>query len=127
MVSDYFTGDVWLQMLAENDSLLNTRIGNVTFESGARTNWHIRPGGQILLVTDGVGYYQEKGKTIRLMHKGDVIICPKGAAHWHGATPDNSVTHIAISTNVQQGGVIWLQQVTDKEYDSFKSGKYNDA
>lgn len=84
LVSENFTGEVWLYMMIKEDSLLNTRIGNVVFEPGARTNWHNHPGGQILLVTDGTGYYQEMGKSIKLIHKGDVVICPKDVTHWHG-------------------------------------------
>lgn len=114
--SDNFTGTVWLQMLAENDSDLDTHIGNVTFEPGARTNWHYHPGGQILLATDGTGYYQEKGTPIRILQKGDVVQCPPDIEHWHGASPDNKFTHIAIGPNLDRGSVVWLQPVTDEEY-----------
>ena len=60
--ADYFTGTVWVQLLVPNDPTLNCQIGNVVFEPGARNYWHKHPGGQILLVTDGIGYYQEKSK-----------------------------------------------------------------
>jgi quercetin dioxygenase-like cupin family protein len=111
-----FTGTAWLQMLVNNDSTYYTSIGNVTFEPGARTNWHKHPGGQILLITDGQGYYQEKGKPAQLLHKGDVVKIPPDAEHWHGAAPEFSLTHIAISINTDKGSVIWLQPVTDEEY-----------
>ncbi|MBP1637231.1 MAG: carboxymuconolactone decarboxylase [Bacteroidetes bacterium] len=114
-----FTGTVWLYMMV-TDSIYNTAIGNVTFEPGARTNWHYHPGGQILLITNGVGYYQEKGHPIELLHKGDIVKCSPNIEHWHGASPSCGVTHIAISTNVQKGNVVWLQPVSNEEYNSIK-------
>lgn len=116
MTNSNFTGTAWLQMLVNKDSTYNTSVGNVTFEPGARTNWHKHPGGQILLITEGSGYYQEKGKPIQLLHKGDVVKIPPDIEHWHGAAPDNGLTHIAISPNTDKGSVVWLQSVTDKEY-----------
>ena len=112
-----FTGTVWLQMLVSNDSTYNTSIGNVTFEPKARTNWHKHPGGQILLVTDGEGYYQVKGKPIQLIKKGDTVKIQPDTEHWHGASPNCSMTHIAISPNTNKGSVVWLQPVTDEEYE----------
>jgi len=116
---DYFTGTTWVYTLV-NDPAFNCLMGNVTFEPGARNNWHTHPGGQILLVTDGTGYYQEKGKPIQLLRKGDVVKILPDVEHWHGASPDSEFTHIAISTNTQKGVVEWLQRVTDEEYNSFK-------
>ena len=69
-----------------------------------------------MLVTDGKGYYQEKGKTAQLIQKGDVVRIPPDTEHWHGAAPDHGLTHIAISPNTDKGSVIWLQAVTDEEY-----------
>src|SRR5512133_3599190 len=120
ITNNNFTGTAWLQMLVNNDSTYNTSIGNVSFEPGARTNWHKHPGGQILLITDGKGYYQEKGKPVQLLHKGDIVKIPPFAEHWHGATADIGLTHIAISTNLQSGSVVWLQPVTDEEYNSIE-------
>jgi len=116
IANNNFTGTAWVQMMVSNDSTYNTSIGNVTFEPGARTNWHKHPGGQILLVTDGEGYYQEKGKPAQLLRKGDVIKIPPDTEHWHGAAPGKGLTHIAISPNLQKGSVVWLQPVTDEEY-----------
>jgi quercetin dioxygenase-like cupin family protein len=116
--ADYFTGIVWLKMLVTVDDTFNTSIGNVTFEPGARNNWHTHPGGQILIVTDGVGYYQEKGKAIQILHKGDVVRIPPDVKHWHGASHDSQFTHIAVNSNTQKGVVIWLERVTDEEYNS---------
>ncbi|WP_410511232.1 cupin domain-containing protein [Paenibacillus sp. BR2-3] len=116
ITNDYFRGAAWLEMLVTNDSTLNCPIGNVTFEPGARNNWHIHPGGQILLVTGGKGYYQEDGKPVTELHEGDVVKILPDVKHWHGASPDSWFTHIAISTNVQNGDTEWLEPVTDEEY-----------
>jgi quercetin dioxygenase-like cupin family protein len=120
ITNNNFTGTAWLHMLVNNDSTYNTSIGNVTFEPGARTNWHKHPGGQILLVTAGEGYYQEKGKSAQLLQKGDIVKIPPDTEHWHGASPNSGLTHIAISTNILKGNVVWLQPVTDEEYNNIK-------
>src|SRR5258705_12190170 len=118
--ADYFTGAAWVKNLVQNDDTFNTLIGNVVFEPGARNNWHTHPGGQILLVTNGIGYYQEKGKPIQLLRKGDVVNIPPDLEHWHGASPGSEFTHIAVNTNTQKVIVVWLERVTDEEYNSFK-------
>lgn len=97
------------------DSLNPTSVGNVSFEPGGRTKWHLHPGGQILLVIDGVGYYQEKGQTKKTLRKGDVIKCPANVPHWHGASVDTAFVQVAI-TNRHLGETVWLQEVTDAEY-----------
>ncbi|MFV8325281.1 cupin domain-containing protein [Flavobacterium sp. ZS1P14] len=114
---DYFRGNAWVKLLV-NES--NNVIANVTFEAGARNNWHTHPGGQILLVTDGTGYYQEKGSPIQLIQRGDVIKIAPNLKHWHGASADSELTHIAITTNTPTGAVNWLERVTDEEYNSYK-------
>jgi len=116
ITNNNFTGAAWLQMFVNNDSTYNTSIGNVTFEPRARTKWHKHPGGQILLVTDGKGYYQEKGKPAQVLHKGDIVKIPPDTEHWQGAAPDSGLTHIAISTNLQKGNVVWLTAVSEDEY-----------
>jgi quercetin dioxygenase-like cupin family protein/alkylhydroperoxidase/carboxymuconolactone decarboxylase family protein YurZ len=116
ITNDNFTGTAWLQQLIVNDSINSIQVGNVTFEPGARTKWHYHPAGQILLVTNGIGRYQEKGKPVRELRKGDVIKCEPNIIHWHGAAPDNELSHIAIGTNSGKGTVGWLQPVSDEEY-----------
>ena len=111
-----FTGTVWLNYLAENDTTYNVNIGSVAFEPGARTNWHLHKGGQILLVTEGKGLYQERGKPVEFIEKGQVVKCPPNIEHWHGAKPTEGMTHIAIGTNTNIGGAVWLEPVTDEEY-----------
>ncbi|KQO22818.1 cupin [Flavobacterium sp. Leaf82] len=118
--ADYFTGKAWVKMLVPNDPVLNTAVGNVVFEAGARNNWHTHPGGQILIVTQGTGYYQEEGKPIQLLNEGDVVNIQPELKHWHGASLDSEFTHIAISTNTEKGIVDWLEPVTDEQYNSIK-------
>ena len=115
-----FTGTVWVNMLANPQDGFDCSLGIVTFEPGARTNWHKHPGGQVLLVTEGKGYYQERGGSIRLMQKGDVVKCLPHVEHWHGASPGSKLTHIAIAPDAQKGGAVWLKKVSDQEYQSFK-------
>lgn len=114
-INKNFKGEVWVKSLVEADSLNETAVGNVTFAPGARSNWHLHPGGQILLVTGGVGYYQEKGHPKKTLRKGDVIKCPPNIPHWHGASPDSSFIQVAV-TGREKGATIWLKPVTDQEY-----------
>jgi 4-carboxymuconolactone decarboxylase len=84
--TDNHTGTVWLKELNGADSNFNYSIAVATFAAGAKLDWHIHPGGQVLLITEGTGYYQEKGKALQIVHKGDVIKCLPGVPHWHGAS-----------------------------------------
>lgn len=118
--ANHFTGIVWVNMIVQAQDQLDCLIGVVTFEPGARTNWHSHPGGQVLLVTEGKGYYQERGQPIRVIKKGDAVKCPRGIEHWHGASPDTQLAHIAIATNAEKGNAVWLQRVTEEEYNSLK-------
>jgi 4-carboxymuconolactone decarboxylase len=113
-----FTGTVWLQMLVPQNENINYSIGSVTFEPGARSNWHTHPAGQILLITEGKGLYQERGKPVKPLNKGDVIICDPDIEHWHGASRENQMTHIAVTNSKDNVGVVWLKPVTDAEYNS---------
>ncbi|MBG6188656.1 cupin domain-containing protein [Flavobacterium sp. CAN_S2] len=122
ITNNNFTGTAYLQMLIASDSLNPTSVGNVTFEPGARTKWHLHPGGQILLVTDGVGYYQEKGQPKKILRKGDVIKCPPNIQHWHGASIDTYFVQVAI-TNIKNGVPVWLEAVTDEEYKQVQTNK----
>ena len=114
--SNNFTGTVWVQMMGANDCTLHASFGNVTFEGKARTYWHSHPGGQILFITNGTGYYQVKGQPARLLHKGDVMEIPRNVVHWHGAAPDSEFAHIAVSLNTDEGGAVWLGPLSDEEY-----------
>ena len=114
--TENFTGNAWNTPLVANDSTYNTVIGNVYFEPGARSNWHIHPAGQILVITDGVGFHQIKGQPKQTIRKGDVVKCPPNVEHWHGASPDTGLQQLYIISNTEKGIVQWLQPVTDEEY-----------
>lgn len=114
--ADYFVGDAWIKILVSPNDSFDCIVNDVVFEPGARTNWHTHPGGQILICTDGVGYYQEKGKPIQLLNKGDVVKILPDLEHWHGASAESSFTHIAINPNSGKGAVKWMEKVTDEEY-----------
>jgi quercetin dioxygenase-like cupin family protein len=118
--AENFTGKAFNYGLLENDTTYNTVVGNVLFEPGARSNWHKHPAGQILIITAGVGYHQQKGKPIEIMRKGDVVKCPPNVEHWHGASPDSSLHQMYIIPNTEKGIVEWLKPVTDKEYNALK-------
>lgn len=111
-----FTGAVFLYMLYPSENTFHCSVGSVTFAPGARSYWHTHPSGQILLVTSGVCYYQEKGKPIQIFRKGEVVKCPPNVMHWYGAAPDSAMSHISIISNTEKGIVNWLNPVTDKEY-----------
>ena len=117
--TDNHTGTIWLNELSAGDSVFTNSIALATYAAGAKLDWHIHPAGQILLITEGTGYYQEKGKPGEIVHKGDVIKCVPGVAHWHGASPGSSFAYIAV-TPTTKGKTIWLQRVTDEEYKSMK-------
>jgi quercetin dioxygenase-like cupin family protein len=115
--SDYFTGMAWIKTLVPPNDLTDCVVSDVLFQAGARNNWHTHPNGQILIVTAGNGYYQEKGKPVQLLVVGDAVNIAPDIVHWHGAAVDSSFSHIAINPNASKGGaVIWLQPVTDEEY-----------
>lgn len=118
-ITNNHTGTVWLKELNAPDSIFSYSIAVASFASGAKLDWHIHPGGQILLIIEGTGYYQEKGKPIQIVHKGDVIKCLPGVEHWHGASPKSSFAYMA-TTPAQKGNTIWLKRVTDTEYNSIQ-------
>jgi 4-carboxymuconolactone decarboxylase len=111
----HHVGNVWLTEISAADSVFTYGIAQAVFDPGARLDWHQHPGGQILLITDGIGYYQEKGKPKQTVRKGDIVKCQPGVEHWHGATPQSGVTYIATSP-AQNGKTVWLHRVSDQEY-----------
>lgn len=116
ITNNNFAGTAYLHMMGATDTTLHASFGNVTFEPKARTNWHSHPGGQLLFITEGKGYYQAKGEPARLLKKGDVVEIPRNVVHWHGAAPDSEFAHIAVSLNTDDGGAVWSGPVTDEEY-----------
>ena len=115
-LSQYFTGSALVNPLfsAEDDS--NATAAQVAFDPGARTNWHIHPVGQQLIVTHGVGRVQIEGQPVRTIHSGDVVWIPAGTNHWHGADRDHSMTHIAIQERRDGENVEWGDAVSDAQY-----------
>lgn len=114
--AQYFIGQSYLQPLAES-----LPVSNVTFEPGCRNNWHIHhKGGQILLVADGRGWYQEWGKPARELKPGDTVDIPPEVKHWHGAAKDSWFAHIAISVPAEGASNEWLEPVSDEEYNKLK-------
>lgn len=101
------TGNVWLNELNAGDSTFDYGIAVATFDAGAKLDWHMHPGGQILLVLEGTGYYQERGKPIQTVHKGDVIKCLPGVEHWHGASPTSAFAYLA-TTPIAKGKTVWV-------------------
>jgi quercetin dioxygenase-like cupin family protein len=115
--SKYFIGQAYLNMLTTT----GVPIGNVTFEPGCRNNWHIHhKGGQILLVTEGRGWYQEWGKEPRELHQGNVVNIPAEVKHWHGAAKDSTFSHLAVEVPTEDGSNEWLEAVTDEVYGKLK-------
>lgn len=113
----FFTGKVRIDPLYPANHAMRSSGGKVTFAPGARSNWHIHPVGQVLIVTSGTGRTQEWGKPVQEVRAGDVIICPAGVKHWHGAAPDSSMSHISICEEKEPGKVVeWLEKVTDDQY-----------
>src|SRR3974390_1469886 len=113
------TGNIWLSELNVGDATLDPSIAMATYEAGAKLDLHVHPGGQVLLITEGTGYYQERGKPGRIVHKGDVIKSAPGVEHWHGASLGSGFAYIAV-TPTQKGKKIWLKPVSDEEYNSVK-------
>jgi quercetin dioxygenase-like cupin family protein len=113
---DYFIGKAWLKGLVATDENTNCTITEVLFEPKARNNWHTHGSNQILIVTEGVGYYQEEGSPIQEIKVGDVVNVLPGIRHWHGASKDNEVTHLAINLNTEKGTVDWQEPVSDEQY-----------
>lgn len=119
------TGTVWLTELNVADSLIDCNVAQATFAAGAKLDWHIHPLGQILLITEGTGYYQERGKPVQIVHKGDVIKCTPGLPHWHGAAPNSTLTYIAVGNGGAKNKTQWLDRVTDAAYNSIKNKPAN--
>lgn len=109
------TGNNTLVELNKEDSLFAFNIAVASFPPGKRLAWHSHPGGQVLVITDGAGFYQERGKPKQLVRKGEVIKCLPGVEHWHGASNETGVTYIA-TYSTKKGTTVWLQPVTEEEF-----------
>jgi quercetin dioxygenase-like cupin family protein len=114
--AEYFTGQVSVEMKYLSTESINTSGAVVTFEPGARSAWHTHPAGQYLIVMEGVGLTQEWGKPVQEIHPGDVVWCPPGVKHWHGAVADGRMAHLAITGTVDGKNVTWMEKVSDAQY-----------
>lgn len=113
---DYFSGQVRVDPLFPASDEVNASGAYVSFEAGARSAWHTHPAGQRLVVMSGVGLTQERGKPVQRILPGDVIVCPPGVKHWHGAAPNSAMMHLAVTGSVDGKNVEWLEKVSDAEY-----------
>ena len=114
--NDWFSGDAFLKPLLAKGKNNDFALGSVTFEPGARTHWHTHPKGQVLIVTEGEGFYQQRGKPAQRIKKGDVVNIPENVEHWHGATATTKMIHIAITNYQGEQNATWLKPVSDEEF-----------
>ncbi|OWY10154.1 cupin [Thioclava sp. F42-5] len=113
---DWFTGTVRVDPLFQAEEPGRTSGSHVTFEPGARTAWHTHPAGQTLIVTFGRGRVQREGGPVEEISQGDVVWFPAGEKHWHGASSDTAMSHIAIQESIDGSPVTWLEKVADEDY-----------
>lgn len=114
---DWFTGTVLIDGIRDPDNQSAVGCAHVRFTPGARTAWHSHPRGQTLYITDGIGYVAGREGSIQEVRPGDVVYIEPGEEHWHGATPNRFMAHVAIQEADDLGGVVtWLEHVTDSEY-----------
>jgi len=114
--AEWFTGTVRIDPLFQTEAPARVAGATVTFEPGARTAWHTHPLGQTLIVTAGFGRVQREGGPIEEIRPGDVVWFPPGERHWHGASPETAMTHIALQEKLDGKVVDWLEHVTDAQY-----------
>lgn len=114
--ADWFTGAVRIDSPFGGEEPSRINGSTVTFEPGARTAWHTHPLGQTILIQSGLGWVQRDGGPIEEVRPGDIVWFAAGERHWHGASPDVSMTHIAIQEALDGKAVQWLEKVSDEQY-----------
>ncbi|QIG81854.1 cupin domain-containing protein [Sphingosinithalassobacter tenebrarum] len=115
--AEYFTGRATITGQFAREAPSNLTGAIVHFEPGARTAWHKHPRGQTLIVTEGVGWTQLEGGETHEFYEGDILWCPADKKHWHGATPTQGMTHIALQEkNAEGSNVEWMEHVPDEVY-----------
>lgn len=112
----WFTGRVRIDSPFQATEPARVGGATVTFEPGARTAWHTHPLGQTLIITQGRGWLQKWGEEIVEMNQGDIVWIPPEVKHWHGATPETAMTHIAIAEAQDGSPVEWMEKVSDSQY-----------
>ncbi len=118
-----YTGAAIADVLFSPNETSHVMAVQLTFAPGARTAWHNHPAGQHLIVTSGVGWVQERGGAKREIRPGDVVWTPPGVAHWHGATADNAMSHLAIWEFVADSGGELMEHVSDEVYLAESAGR----
>jgi quercetin dioxygenase-like cupin family protein len=118
--ADWFTGTVRIDPLFDANAPARATGGAVTFEPGARTAWHTHPLGQTLIVVFGRGLVQREGGSIEEIRPGDVVWFSPGEKHWHGASTDTAMQHIAIQESLDGKAVEWLEHVSDEQYAKYR-------
>ncbi|MGR3375392.1 (R)-mandelonitrile lyase [Salipiger abyssi] len=113
---DWFTGTVRVDPLFAAEEPGRTSGAHVTFEPGARTAWHTHPAGQTLIVTFGRGLVQREGGPVEEIRQGDVVWFPAEEKHWHGASPETAMSHIAVQESIDGSPVTWMEKVSDEDY-----------
>jgi quercetin dioxygenase-like cupin family protein len=113
----YFTGSVRIDPLNNAPEPARVAMALVTFEAGARTAWHRHPFGQTLIIVSGFGRVQREGGPIEDIRPGDVVWFEPGEKHWHGASPDTAMSHIAVQEKLDGSAVEWLETVSDAQYE----------
>jgi quercetin dioxygenase-like cupin family protein len=111
-----FTGNVRIDPLFAPKNTMQDAAAYVTFEPAARTYWHVHPAGQHLVIVSGVGRTGLWGGEVAELGAGDVVWCPPGVKHWHGASPMTAMTHMAITGHQSGKSTEWMEEVTDKQY-----------
>jgi len=115
--SDWFTGSVFVDVVAAPSEASRVQASSVHFTPGARTAWHTHPNGQTIFVTEGVGLCQRRGGPVEVIRPGDRVFFEPGEDHWHGAAPERFMTHLALVQVDDQGNAAeWGEHVTDEEY-----------
>ncbi|WP_019515984.1 (R)-mandelonitrile lyase [Sphingomonas sp. Mn802worker] len=114
--AEWFTGTVRVDPLFPTEAPSRVAGAHVTFEPGARTNWHTHPLGQTLIVTFGCGWVQRDGEPRVEIRSGDVVRFAPDERHWHGASVDTAMSHIAIQESLDGSAVTWLEPVSDADY-----------
>ena len=114
-----FSGDVWMDSIANGEDPSRVRVSAIHFSPGAHTAWHSHALGQTLYVIEGAGLAQSRGGEAVHIRAGDVIYAPAGEWHWHGATPNDFMTHLSITEGTgdsQTADPEWGEHVSDAEY-----------
>jgi quercetin dioxygenase-like cupin family protein len=114
--ASYFTGTVWIDPINEAPAPARVMALRVSFEPGARTAWHTHPLGQTLHVLTGVGRVQKMGEPVREIRPGDTVWISPGEKHWHGASAETGMVHIAIQEVLNGSQTEWMEHVSDDDY-----------